>query len=93
MQLIKKGIIMLIDAVFDNGQIKFLQPLQFAHKYFRVQVNIPAEEIIAKGTTNNENQSDTMQTFEYLLGLLYSTIKDTTSDKSDKKLWYERRGE
>lgn len=81
---------MLIDAVFDNGQIKFLQPLQFSHKYFRVQVDIPAEEIISKEMFNDENKSDTMQAFEYLLGSLYGTIEDTASDKSDKELWRER---
>ena len=81
---------MLIDAVFDNGQIKFLQPVQFAHQYFPVQVDIPVEEIITEEISSKENQSDTMQAFERLLGLLYSTLESTSTDKPDKELWHER---
>ena len=81
---------MLIDAVFDNGQIKFLQPVQFAHPYFRVRVDIPVEEIITEKISSNENQSDTMQAFERLLAFIYSPLESTGTDKSDKELWHER---
>jgi hypothetical protein len=76
---------MLIDAEFNNGQIKFLQPLQFAHQYFRIKVDVPAEEILTE-----ENQSDSMNQFEQLLDSLYSSIENTGTDKSDKELWRER---
>ena len=76
---------MLIDAEFNNGQIKFLQPLQFAHQYFRIKVDVPVEEILTEA-----DQSDSMNQFEQLLDSLYSSIENTGTDKSDKELWRER---
>lgn len=37
---------MQIDAIYDNGRLKFARPVRFARNRFRVRVEIPEQEII-----------------------------------------------
>lgn len=37
---------MLLDAIFDKGEIKLLVPTRFKHLRFAVQVAVPDDEII-----------------------------------------------
>ncbi len=37
---------MLIDAVVEKGQVRFLQPVKFAHDHFSVKVDIPDREVV-----------------------------------------------
>ena len=75
---------MLVDAVFDNGQIKFLQPMQFAHKRFHVQIDIPVEEIVVEETSN-----DDVAEFKRLTDTLFGSDYCYVQEKSDKEILAE----
>jgi len=42
---------MLIEAVVEKGQVRFLQPVKFAHDYFSVKVDIPDREIVLQDSS------------------------------------------
>lgn len=42
---------MLIEAVIEKGQVRFLQPVKFAHDYFSVKVDIPDREIVLQDSS------------------------------------------
>jgi hypothetical protein len=37
---------MQLDAIYDHGQLKFVQPVTLKHEYLRLSVNVPDEEIM-----------------------------------------------
>lgn len=37
---------MLIEAVIEKGQVRFLQPVRFVHDYFSVKVDVPDREVV-----------------------------------------------
>ena len=41
---------MQVTAIYDNGAIRFMQPVQFKHSKFEVVMNIPDEAIATKPT-------------------------------------------
>jgi hypothetical protein len=90
---IKEGLNMLVDAVFDNGKIKLLQPLQFAHGYFRIQVNIPDEEIVTGEIQSKESQ---LFSDEYINNnwreLIMAGLKDYDEDYYKSDQYKEDRG-
>lgn len=42
---------MLIEAVIEKGQVRFLQPVKFAHDYFLVKVDIPDREVVFQNSS------------------------------------------
>jgi len=36
---------MLVDAIYDHGKLKFVQPIKLKHERIKVVVNIPDEEL------------------------------------------------
>lgn len=42
---------MLIEAVVENGQVQFLQPVTFVHDFFSVKVDIPDKEIVLRDSS------------------------------------------
>lgn len=49
---------MLIEAVVEKGQVRFLQPVTFAHDYFSVKVDIPDKEVVLQGGSVEEPISE-----------------------------------
>lgn len=49
---------MLIDAVLEHGQIKFLPPVQFAQDLIRVKVDIPDEALIDEAKGEKTSSTD-----------------------------------
>jgi len=39
---------MLIEAVVEKGQVRFLHPVKFLHDYFSVKIEIPDQEFAAE---------------------------------------------
>lgn len=37
---------MIIEAEYQNGQLRWLQPIQFVHSQFRVKVEVPQDEVM-----------------------------------------------
>lgn len=37
---------MRLEAIYDNGRLQFLSPVRFAHERFRVEVDIPEQELL-----------------------------------------------
>lgn len=42
---------MKIEAIYDNGKLKFLSPLKFAHHRFTVKVDVPDSEVLMQSDT------------------------------------------
>lgn len=38
---------MQVAAIYDNGIIRFTQPLQFKHRQFKFMIDLPDEEVLA----------------------------------------------
>jgi hypothetical protein len=38
---------MQLEAIYDHGQLKFVQPVTLKHEYLKLIVNVPDEEIIS----------------------------------------------
>jgi len=45
---------MQLDAIYDDGRLEFSSPVRFAHRRFRVRVDVPAEELIGTAPTTEE---------------------------------------
>lgn len=41
---------MIIEAEYQNGHIRWLQPVRFVHDHFRVRIEVPGEEVLADAT-------------------------------------------
>lgn len=37
---------MLIEAIYDQGRLKFLEPIRLKHDQFRIQIELPDDEVI-----------------------------------------------
>ncbi len=37
---------MQLEAIYNQGRLEFIHPVRFAHNHFRVQVDVPEQEII-----------------------------------------------
>lgn len=48
---------MLIEAVVEKGQVRFLQPVTFVHDYFSVKVDIPDKEVVLQDGSVGEPMS------------------------------------
>jgi predicted DNA-binding antitoxin AbrB/MazE fold protein len=44
---------MQLEAIYDHGQLKFVQPVTLKHEYLRLIVNVPDEEIISGSKPNS----------------------------------------
>ena len=46
---------MLIEAVVEKGQVRFLHPVKFLHDYFSVKIEIPDQEFAAEVPNGHGN--------------------------------------
>jgi hypothetical protein len=82
---------MLIEAVIDKGQVRFLQPIQFVHDYFLVKIEIPESEIAAKQVVLIEAaaQADEVSELKKLTSTLFGNGYRYVPEKTDKEILIE----
>lgn len=87
---------MLIDAVVEKGQVRLLQPFQFAHDYFLVKVDIPEEEIVSVVSVDEDESpvaSCSKQTSSVLLRKIWATRAQPIIETPDPLAGIEKKYE
>ena len=84
---------MLLDAIFDKGEIKLVKPIQFAHERFAVQVQIPDDEIAnpprgepAAAAISGTDWNGTAAEFKQLLEAAFDQNYRYIADKPDREI-------
>ena len=82
---------MLIEAVIEKGQVRFLQPVQFAHDYFAVKVDIPEDEIVSRNQEilqqiKTVSPSEEIAEFKRLANDLFGGEYRYIQEKSDQEI-------
>ncbi|MGZ8256383.1 MAG: hypothetical protein ACXWTX_01295 [Gallionella sp.] len=57
---------MLIEAVIEKGQVRFLQPVKFTHDYFSLKIEIPDQELVEQLPNNGGSVETATLPAEYL---------------------------
>ena len=76
---------MLIEAVIENGQVKWLKPVQFVHDSFAVKVVIPDDEM-AFSDQPSSLQNEEMAEFKRLSHALFGDGYRYMPEQSDQEI-------
>ncbi len=85
---------MLIEAVIENGQVRWLKPVQFVHNFFSVKVDIPDNEIrstykVVTQKSPIEQQNADVAEFKELCNALFGNGYRYIPEKSDQEILTE----
>lgn len=89
---------MLIEAVIEKGQLRFLHPVKFVHDKFLVKVDVPEAEI-ASSKHDSEQHSEVaspskeVAEFQGLTCALFGEGYRYVAEKSDQEILSEVLGE
>lgn len=62
---------MQLEAIYHQGHLKFLTPVNFRHSTIKVAVTVPDDEVISPSELQDSNLSDLAETSPFL-----SEVKD-----------------
>ena len=85
---------MLMEAVIENGQLSFLQPVKFVHDKFLVKVVIPEAEIESnkhdcQSCPESELPNKELAEFKHLTNVLFGADYRYIAEKSDQEILSE----
>jgi hypothetical protein len=96
---------MLIEAVYDKGQIRFLRAVELAHDRFKIKVDIPDSEILSQTSLAQAAETETASTeqppAEYLafmrlqqeaFGKDYVHVPEETDQDIMHEQWMKKHG-
>lgn len=82
---------MLIEAVFERGQVRFLQPVEFLHDCFSVKIDVPDQEIMSD--VPDKHLSDITQSmpaeylaFKALQAAAFGAQSSSEMEKTDREI-------
>ena len=90
---------MLMDAVVEKGQVRFLHPVKFLHDYFPIKIDVPDQEVLVETTTSClgiEAQSmpseylNFMALQEAVFGKQYQYAPEKTDKEVMQEHWTEK---
>ncbi len=61
---------MQLEAIYKNGQLEFIRPVQFKHDHVRIVVEVPDEEVVTQQGEENQIPDELKQQANELLDKL-----------------------
>ena len=73
---------MQLEAIYNNGRLKFMQPVRFIHDKFKIRVEVPEHEVVVS-TQKLPDESRGAQPDEWLdrLEIIKKEIMQTPEDE------------
>lgn len=85
---------MLMDAVVEKGQVRFLHPVKFLHDYFPIKIDVPDQEVLVETTASHlDIEAQSMPTeylnFKSLQDAVFGKQYEFEPEKTDKEVMQE----